>query len=137
MAYAPSRSIAGPRGITRPVVRAPSDDDDGDGFPSRRRPAGAPIDWGRLAVFGLGVALGAVLGSGTTLLVAPQSGKEVRARLRRRGRRLRTEASDAWDDLQEELRWRARQLKTRARRKLVRAGWAAADRARSRRRIAC
>jgi gas vesicle protein len=91
-----------------------------------------------LAVFGLGLALGVVLGSGTTLLVAPESGKEVRARLRRRGRRLQMDARDAWDDLRDELRWKARRLKRGARRKLVRAGWGAADRAvRSRRRVAC
>ena len=91
------------------------------------RPAAEPIDWARLGFFGLGIALGALLGSGTALLFAPESGQEARARLRRRARRLRGTAGDAWDDLRDELEWAARRGRKRVRRGMTRGGWMAED----------
>jgi hypothetical protein len=86
-----------------------------------------PIDWGRLGVFGLGVALGALLGSGTALLFAPQSGEDVRAGLGRRARSMRADARDAWDDLRDELDWAARRGRRRLTRGATRGSWAAED----------
>ena len=86
-----------------------------------------PIDWGRLGVFGLGVALGALLGSGTALLFAPQTGEDVRAGIGRRARTMRLDARDAWDDLRDELEWAARRGRRRLRRGATRGGWAAED----------
>ena len=95
-----------------------------------------PMDWARLGVFGLGIALGALLGGGAALLLAPQSGEEVRAGIGRRARGMREDARDAWDDLRDELDWAARQGRKRVRRGVTRGGWAAEDLVeRSRRRV--
>jgi len=45
--------------------------------------------------------LGAALGAGLALLMAPASGEETRDRLRREARRLKSSAEDAFDDFKE------------------------------------
>jgi gas vesicle protein len=45
--------------------------------------------------------LGAALGAGLALLLAPASGEETRERLRREARRLKSSAEDAYDDFKE------------------------------------
>lgn len=95
-----------------------------------------PMDWARLGVFGLGIALGALLGGGAALLFSPQSGEEIRAGIGRRARGVREDARDAWDDLRDELEWAARKSRKRVRRGVTRGGWAAEDLVeRSRRRV--
>ena len=95
-----------------------------------------PMDWARLGVFGLGIALGALLGGGAALLFAPQSGEEIRAGIGRRARGVREDARDAWDDLRDELEWASRRGRKRVRRTVTRGGWAAEDLVdRSRRRV--
>ena len=91
-AAAPSRPIgaAGPAPIRRPS--APStDSDEGD----------HETDWQRVAIFGVGLAIGLTLGAGAALLAAPQTGEETRAALRSRARRLTRatgrRSQDAWD----------------------------------------
>jgi gas vesicle protein len=68
---------------------------------------GLETDWGQVALFGAGLALGITLGAGAALLTAPRSGEETRAVLRGRVGRLRRTAGrkshDAWDDLRDEL----------------------------------
>ena len=86
-----------------------------------------PMDWARLGVFGLGIALGALLGGGAALLLAPQSGEEVRADIGRRARGVRADARDAWDDLRDELEWATRRGRRRMRRGVTRGRWAAED----------
>ena len=87
-----------------------------------RQPA-APLDrevetdWQQVAIFAAGAVLGAALGAGAALLLAPQTGEEARHGLARRGRRFRARTADAWDDLRDELQFAAR----RGRRKLGRA----------------
>ena len=49
---------------------------------------------GYLAAF----AIGALIGTGVALLYAPQSGKETRELLAKKGRELKGKASDALDD---------------------------------------
>jgi hypothetical protein len=95
--------------------------------PPRGRPYERPIEWARLGFFAMGVALGALAGSGTALLFAPERGEETRARLRQRARRLHGDAADAWDDLRDELEWAARRGRRRLRRSLTRGRWAAED----------
>ncbi len=48
--------------------------------------------------FGLGLLIGAVLGAGTALLLAPASGDETRRRLRREARRAYVRGTDAVED---------------------------------------
>jgi gas vesicle protein len=45
--------------------------------------------------------LGAALGAGIALLLAPASGEETRQRLQREARRLKSSAEDAFDDFKE------------------------------------
>lgn len=85
------------------------------------------IDWERVAVFGTGIAVGAVLGAGVALLFAPASGEEARAAIVRRGARLAKGGQDAWDELRDELEWAARRGKRRVGRRVQRARWAAED----------
>jgi gas vesicle protein len=55
--------------------------------------------------------LGAAVGAGLGLLLAPQSGQRTRGDLARRGRKLRSQAEDAFEDLSDELQTRGRKLK--------------------------
>ena len=73
--------------------------------------------WRDIAIFAAGIAIGAVVGAGSALLFAPESGVETRAAIARRGRRVGRRAHDAWDDLRDELRFATR----RGRRRLHRA----------------
>jgi hypothetical protein len=80
-----------------------------------------------VAVFGTGIALGAALGAGVALLLAPFSGEEARAAIARRGARLADRGRDAWDELRDELEWAAKRGKRRVGRRVQRARWAAED----------
>jgi gas vesicle protein len=73
-------------------------------------------DWARAGLFGAGIVLGAVLGAGTALLLAPYSGAETRRVLRRSARNLGGRATDVWDELADELRFAARRGSRRVRR---------------------
>ena len=120
------------------MTRVPSPDvhDDDELTEPMGRSYEEPIDWGRLGMFGLGIAIGAILGSGTALLFAPQSGEEARAGIGRRARSMREDAHDAWDDLRDELEWAAKRGRRRFQRGATRGGWAAEDLLeRSRRRV--
>lgn len=76
-------------GRARSVAEA---DDQDDGF-----------DWERLAIFGAGVALGALLGAGVSVFTLPVSGPEARRAVRRGARRAMWRSQDAWEDLRDEL----------------------------------
>jgi gas vesicle protein len=84
-------------------------------------------DWGRVGVFGAGLAIGALLGAGTALLLAPSSGFETRVRLARGARRAGTRVADRWDDLGDAVRRKAHRGRTTVERKLTRGRWAAED----------
>ena len=73
------------------------------------------LDWQHIAIFAAGAVLGAAIGAGAALLLAPQSGARTRHNIAKRGRHLRTRTADAWDDLRHELRYAAR----RGRKKLA------------------
>ena len=81
----------------------------------------------RALVFGAGLAVGALLGAGLALLLAPQSGQATRAMLVTGARRLPDRARDSWDDLGEELRYALRRRGKRVRRGMRNARWKAAD----------
>jgi gas vesicle protein len=94
----------GSRGVSRPIPPAKSHDDH-------------ELDWQHIAIFAAGALLGAAVGAGAALLLAPQSGARTRHNLARQGRHLASRTGDAWDDLRHELHYAAR----RGRRKLHRA----------------
>lgn len=85
--------------------------------PDQRRRPPTGTDWSSTASLAAGVLLGLALGAGATLLLAPQSGSEVRHDLARRGRRLRRRlgrrGAHAWEDLRDELRRAARHARRR------------------------
>ena len=63
---------------------------------------------GRGRTFAAGLILGALVGAGLALLMAPQSGAETRRTLTRRARRLADDARDRYDDAKLRIR-RARE----------------------------
>ena len=99
--------------------------------PAPSRAKGSPYreqtDWGQVAAFAAGVAVGALLGAGAALLNAPQTGVETRLALKRRARTARVQAADRWDDLGRELRSATRRGKRKVRRGIAESRWRAAD----------
>lgn len=59
-----------------------------------------------------GLLLGALAGAAMMLLLAPQSGKKTRREIRRKGRDLRQQTTDAIEDGVSEARTRAQDVKT-------------------------
>lgn len=84
-------------------------------------------DWRRVGVFGAGLAIGALLGAGTALLLAPSSGFETRVRLVRGARRAGTRVADRVEDWGDVVRHTAHAGRTTVERKLTRGRWAAED----------
>jgi len=145
MSYADPRSsrTSHPPGETPSVAasrRAPADPviaqrrDVADTFDAAvpvERPRGSSfrrsVDWERVGLISAGLLVGALVGAGTALLLAPQSGRETRGAIGRRARSARYRAADTWDDLADELSAVARRGRRRARRALTRAKWRASD----------
>lgn len=113
MAYAgQSRSRSGTRD-TRQTPRAPDLDrtaarNVGDADEDIEEASGEPytraLEWGDVGLFGAGIAVGVMIGAGAALLFAPQSGSETRDDIVRGTRDFGFRATDAWEDLREELR---------------------------------
>ena len=61
-------------------------------------------------VFLGGLLLGGLAGAGAMLLLAPQSGKKTRTQIRRKGRDLRVQTTDAIEDGVEQVRDKAHQV---------------------------
>jgi gas vesicle protein len=103
------------QGSARPA--APSYVGSGDDAQAGEEEHTHETDWQQIAIFGAGLALGLVLGAGSALLTAPQSGEETRAVLKGRVRRLKRSATrtsrDAWSELGDELRGAAHTLRRR------------------------
>lgn len=53
--------------------------------------------------FAAGLLIGALVGAGVALLVAPLSGRDTRRMISRRARRLAADARDRYDDARHEL----------------------------------
>jgi YtxH-like protein len=85
------------------------------------------VDWRSVGVFGAGLAIGALLGVGAALLMAPASGFETRMRLARGARRARGRAADRWDTIEDRVRAGARRSRRNLERKLTLARWRAQD----------
>lgn len=63
-------------------------------------------------MFLAGLLLGSLIGAGVTLLLAPQSGKKTRKQIRRKGRDLRAQTTDAVDDTVAQVRAKAHEVTT-------------------------
>jgi hypothetical protein len=55
-------------------------------------------------IFLAGIAIGAIVGAATALLLAPQSGEDTRRSLSRQSKRLAKRGRDAWVDIGDEFR---------------------------------
>ena len=121
----PRNSAAASTDIRR---RLATDDED---VPTVEKPRGSSyrrsVDWEHVGLLGAGLLVGALVGAGAALLLAPQSGLETRTAIRRRARFARHRASDAWSELADELAAATRRQGRRARRALRRARWRASD----------
>lgn len=102
----------------------------------RRRAAQATLDaessavetdWTRVSVFGAGIAIGALIGAGAALLLAPSTGYETRTRIARRARQAGGRAADQWEDASEELRHKAKHGARRVKRAATTSRWAVED----------
>ncbi len=69
---------------------------------------------GGVRTFAAGMLIGALVGAGVALLLAPRSGEETRHALRRRARRFADEARDRYEETREQLR-RSRERRRRER----------------------
>jgi gas vesicle protein len=63
-------------------------------------------------VFLAGLLFGGLIGAGTMLLLAPQSGKKTRLQIQRKGRDLRVHTADAVDGGVTQVRNKARDIST-------------------------
>jgi hypothetical protein len=110
------RRLSGGRDDLEPLVERP-----------RGRSYRRAVDWEHVGLVGAGLLVGALIGAGTALLLAPQSGHKTRGDIGRRARFARERANDAWDNLADELAAVTRRGRRGARRMLTRARWRASD----------
>ncbi len=66
--------------------------------------SGATVKW---------FLMGALLGAGAALLLAPQSGERTRREIANRARSLRNDAEERWDGLKDEIETRGARIKER------------------------
>ena len=117
-----------PRRASAAADLVDTDSHDTDLVDTDRSPrAGDDVDWRAVGLFAAGIAIGAMLGAGAALLVAPASGFETRMRLSRSARRARERASDRWDDLENRARHTARRSRRNLKRRITIARWRAQD----------
>ncbi len=79
------------------------------------------------AIFGAGIALGALIGAGAALLFAPQSGEEMRGMLSDRAHQFGDRVGDRIDDARGDLGWYMRRGRRKMRRGAERGRWAGQD----------
>jgi len=89
--------------------------------------SGERTDWAQVGVFSAGIAIGALIGAGAALLLAPSSGYETRTRLARRARHTGVRAVDRVGDLTDGARRGAKRSARRLGRVATNARWAAED----------
>lgn len=79
------------------------------------------------AIFGAGIAIGALLGAGAALLFAPQSGEETRELIGERARGFGSRLGDRIDDARGDLGWYMKRGRRKMRRGAERGRWAGQD----------
>ncbi len=79
------------------------------------------------AIFGAGIALGALIGAGAALLFAPQSGEETRGLISDRAHQFGDRVGDRIDDARGDLGWYMRRGRRKMRRGAERSRWAGQD----------
>jgi YtxH-like protein len=94
---------------------------------ARGRSYSEDMQWRHAAIFGAGVALGALLGAGAALLYAPQSGEETREMLGERAQRFGGRIGERIGDARGDLGWYMRRGRRKVRRGAERGRWAGED----------
>jgi hypothetical protein len=79
------------------------------------------------AIFGAGIAIGAMIGAGAALLFAPHSGEETRELIGERARDVRGRIGERFDDVRGDLNWYLRRGRRKFRRGAERGRWAGED----------
>jgi hypothetical protein len=85
------------------------------------------MQWRHAAIFGAGVAIGALIGASAALLYAPQSGEETREMLSDRAHKFGGRIGDRLDDARGDLGWYMRRGRRKLRRGAERGRWAGQD----------
>jgi gas vesicle protein len=79
------------------------------------------------AIFGAGIAIGALIGAGAALLFAPQSGEETRELIGERARGFGSRIGDRIDDARGDLGWYMKRGRRKMHRGAERGRWAGQD----------
>lgn len=79
------------------------------------------------AIFGAGIALGALIGAGAALLFAPHSGEETRDLISERAHQFGSRIGDRIDDARGDLGWYMRRGRRKMRRGVTHGRWAGED----------
>jgi gas vesicle protein len=85
------------------------------------------MQWRHAAIFGAGIAIGAMIGASAALLFAPQSGEETRELIGERARDVRGRIGERIDDARGDLNWYLRRGRRKFRRGAERGRWAGED----------
>ncbi|HUQ81992.1 MAG TPA: YtxH domain-containing protein [Gemmatimonadaceae bacterium] len=85
------------------------------------------VDWEHVGLVGAGLLVGALVGAGAALLLAPRSGEATRAAIRRGARGAKIRAGDVWADFADDLAAVAHRGRRRVRRGVRKARWRASD----------
>jgi hypothetical protein len=93
----------------------------------RGRSYSEDMQWRHAAIFGAGVAIGALLGAGAALLYAPQSGEEMREILSERAQKFGGRIGERLGDARGDLGWYMRRGRRKLRRGAERGRWAGED----------
>ena len=93
----------------------------------RGRSYSEDMQWRHAAIFGAGVAVGALLGAGAALLYAPQSGEEMREILSERAQKFGGRIGERLGDARGDLGWYMRRGRRKLRRGAERGRWAGED----------
>jgi gas vesicle protein len=80
-----------------------------------------------VALFGAGIAIGALIGAGAALLFAPQSGEETRELIGERARGFGSRIGDRIDDARGDLNYYMKRGRRKLRRGAERGRWAGQD----------
>lgn len=125
--------FSGTRSASTPPRARQSDLDASDALDSNAppKPRGKSFDesmqWKHAAIFGAGIALGAMIGSAAALLFAPQTGEETREMLSERAHQFGGRIGDRIDDAKGDLGWYMRRGRRKMRRGAQRGRWAGED----------
>ncbi len=85
------------------------------------------MPWQHAAIFGAGIALGALIGAGAALLLAPQSGEETRDLISERAQKFGGRIGERIDDARGDLGWYLKRGRRKMRRGAERGRWAGQD----------